>query len=153
MPNPIGAKPGFEKAIGERVHKIAAEGSANPDDTVDLSDWLERQDNEPMPANAEVKLGEPSDTKWVVIPDLEAIDKGFANLPPAGMYPLRTQYLKQAFNENKEEMLRLAEKHPDEVERQIIIDFLKAIPAPVGTMTTKDFFYFRLGEYCVSQCY
>lgn len=153
MPNPIGALEGREGHIGRLVEKVAKTGQEGSDEG-DLTSWLVRLDGS-KDMTAELKLGEPATKKWVVVPDLDAIEKGFQDLPEDGeSYKLRLEYAAQSFPVNLEYLVAQAnpENVPDPNERAVILKFLNEVKAP-ERMKPEDFFYFRLGEYCVSQCY
>lgn len=154
MPNPIGAKMGSEEHIGRRVREIAQRGEKDGDNKA-LVGWVERQESAPPKPEVEIKEGEPEDKKWVVIPNLDAIDSGLKNVMANNNkgYPLRVEYAKQTFELHIEALLRLVENHPNASERPIITAFLNGLEPPEDRLKKEEFFYFRLGEYCVSQCF
>lgn len=152
MPNPIGAKETKEVDIGLRVHDIARRGE-QADDATNMNEWIERQPAGLPTPEVDIKLGEPEDKKWVVIPNLEAIENGLAVVKTSNDgYPLRLEYSKQSFEDTIAALLEAVEKHPNVGERPIISAFLEGL-APPDRLDKEDFFYFRLGEYCVNQCF
>lgn len=152
MVKPIGAKLGDERKIGERVHRIADRGQ-KPDDETDIAAWCERADGGAAPFKIDLRTGEPEEERWLVVPPLSTIEEGIARLrPPPANYDLRPEYAAETFPENLDYLRNLADEISDPNERRVVTDFLDNVQHP-NRLDPKDFFYFRLGEYCVTQCY
>lgn len=152
MVKPIGAKPEDEQRIGERVHKIA-DNVRDPDDAKDIAGWCERADGGAGSFTIKLLTDEPEDERWLVVPPLSTIKEGIKRLKPSkDPYDLRPEYAAQTFPENLDYLKNLAAEISDPNDRQIVTDFLDNVQPP-ERLKPKEFFYFRLGEYCVTQCY
>lgn len=148
MKLPIGAKAGAEKDLGALIRTLAGTGSAAPEDTALLAAMIERRDG--APAEGAFTFDEPVRTKWVVVPPREVIESGRDAALREG-YELRPEYARQCFESVREELLdRIRDDDPN---AEAIRAFLRDAAPATAPMSAEDFFLFRLGEYCVSQCY
>lgn len=148
MKLPIGAKAGAERDLGALIRKLAGTGAAAPDDTAELAGMIERRDG--TPAEGAFMFDEPVKTKWVVVPPPEVIESGRTAALREG-YQLRPEYARQCFESVREELLdRIRDDDPH---AEAIRAFLHDAAPTRPPMPAEDFFLFRLGEYCVSQCY
>ena len=154
MTSPIGAKEGYEMDIGELVCNIAKRHPKQPptkDDRDELERKCVRQDNN-TDFQIVVHNNEPPAVKTVVIPDFATLDGSKIPNEKEGSYGLRDEYFNQTFAKNHQVVLDAADNWSDPDEKAIIQKFLATIQAP-RKLTAEEFWKFRLGEYCVSQCY
>ena len=152
MPKPIGAKNGTEVKIGERVHDIAKR-ELTIQDAVDIRRWTQRIDGDATEFSVLPLKGELDDVKLLIVPPLDAIKEGIKRLKADSEdYDLRDEYNHQCFANNLEAIRIVAENLDPGDKRDYVLDFLDGIKPP-KKMKSKEFFYFRLGEYCVNQCY
>ena len=153
MPKPIGAGTDMEILIGQRVETLAG-GDEQPETDEAITGSLERADGDMTPAACKLIHGEPTSEKWVVVPELSAITEGLDRLEGMGdHYELREEYLNQTFGQVIDILRRQLGDLPDTDERKAHVEsFLSDVIHP-DKMDKRNFFYFRLGEYCVNQCY